>query len=169
MVLSTSVPLLALLAVLSSSATSSTSASPTQPQEAGGSSSKQAYRYALGKRARTFADASGMFDVSAFQQEKDMVVHKYAHANARYRRNLEQGKVHVRSRRAERSEPLPVYDVSKREYVGSSRLLKRQNSSSGSTGSVELIDCVFQHFLLLPLIREVRVAWLVAEGCTRVQ
>lgn len=135
---------LALLAVLSTSTTSS-SASPMQPPESS-STSKQAHRYTLSRRSRTFADEHGMFDVSAFQQEKEMVAHKYAHSNARYRRNLEQGRVRLRSRRRdERSTPSPVYDVAKRQYVDEHHHhhhSKRQSSSSGgSTGSVELIDC----------------------------
>lgn len=70
-----------------------------------------------------------------------MVAHKYAHSNARYRRNLVQGKVRMRSRRDERSSPAEVYDVARRQYVHQDHHTKRQSSSSGTTGSVELTDC----------------------------
>lgn len=155
---SLSLPLaLSLLGALASSSTSS--ASPTTQHQEAGSSSKQAYRYALAKRSRSFQDANGLFDVSAFQKEKEMVAQKYAHSNARYRRNLEQGKVKVRSRRSHtiQEEEQPVYDMATRQYIhtGSrSRQSKRQSSSSssGTTGSVELTDCkcVFHHVSFAP-------------------
>ena len=129
-------------------------------QEAGTSSNsnKQAFKFALNKRSRSFQDANGMFDVSAFEKEKEMVAQKYAHSNARYRRNLEEGKVKVRSRQKRNTEEEPVYDMAKREYIytSSSRNHHQQHSkrqSSGTTGSVELIDCECTH---LPLIREVK-------------
>lgn len=145
---SLSLPLaLSLLGALASSSTSSASPTTQQQQEAGSSNSKQAYRYALAKRSRSFQDANGLFDVSAFQKEKEMVAQKYAHSNARYRRNLELGKVKVRSRRRlnDEEERQPVYDMATRQYIHTdprSRHSRRQSSSSsGTTGSVELTDC----------------------------
>lgn len=131
---------LAILAVLASAAPS-TSASPMHEERQGASTSKQAHRFNLAKRSRSFADANGMFDVAAFQQEKEMVAHKYAHSNARYRRNLDQGMVNPPSRR--RSEPAPVYDVAKREYMHHSHSKRQSSSSGGTTGAVELTDCEF--------------------------
>lgn len=144
MVLAASLPLA--LLVLSSTASASPLQADQQQQQPEASTStstnKQAFRYALAKRSRTFADANGMFDVSAFQKEKEMVAQKYAHSNAKYRRNLELGKVKLRRRSAQQLEP--VYDYARRDYIGeasSSSSPHIHSKRQSSSGAVELTDC----------------------------
>lgn len=92
-----------------------------------------------------------------------MVAQKYAHSNARYRRNLQAGLVRSSSnsnnsnsnksrmrRSTAQQQPQSeqiLYDIARRQYVGAdgqsiiphhNTLSKRQ---SGTSGSVELTDC----------------------------
>lgn len=93
--------------------------------------------FGVAKRSRTFTDANGMFDSTAFQQDKEALARKYGHANAVYNRKRSEGKLTKR-------EPIPAEQL--HDVARSSRkrapLERRQNSTSsgGSKGAVELTD-----------------------------
>lgn len=87
------------------------------------------HEYSIARRSRTFADEHGVFDPKLFKEDYDHVAAKYRHANERYKRNLAEGKVQHRKRD---TVVHPVHDLA---------ALDKRQSSGGSSGSVELIDC----------------------------
>jgi len=98
-------------------------ASPAPPP----SGRNSVHTFQLAKRGRTFADENGIFNPTLFAEDADLIASKYRHGNARYKRNLEQGKVQQRKRS---SVVQPVHDIA----------VQKRQSSGGSKGSVELID-----------------------------
>ena len=111
------------LAVLALASVAAASPAPL----AQSSNGNTVHTYQLGKRGRSFADENGIFNPKLFAEDADHVASKYRHGNARYKRNLAQGKVQPRKRS---SVVHPVHDVA---------MQKRQSGTS--KGSVELIDC----------------------------
>lgn len=92
-----------------------------------------AYTFSLARRGRSFADENGIFSPKLFQEDKEHVANKYRHGNARYKRNLAEGRIAEQQQerqrqRRKRSEGGQLHDVNKRQ------------SSGGNSGSVELID-----------------------------
>ena len=118
------------LALVALALSSSASTSAGAPGPAG------VHTYQLARRGRSFADHAGVFDPTALAADRDRVASKYAHSNARYKRNLHQGRLPPKQprRRSSLNTPAP-YDVSQ-------HLSRRQSSSAGS-GSVPLTDCQF--------------------------
>ena len=115
------------LTLASTSARPAAAAAPSQAEEAG------FHTYNLARRGRMFTDGNGMFDTSAFKAEKEHVANKYAHSNARYKRNLEEGRSRaIRTKKRSRRSRIEPFDIAKQS------LARRQNS--GGSGSVELID-----------------------------
>jgi len=122
---STSTSALAALALLAAASATAAAASPAGPVQ----------RYQISKRGRSFADEHGVFVPALFQEDKEHVANKYRHGNARYKRNLREGKIapQKKQKRAGAGAALaPVHDVNEQ------RLARRQNG--GNQGSVELID-----------------------------
>ncbi|CAD6586459.1 MAG: hypothetical protein CYPHOPRED_003543 [Cyphobasidiales sp. Tagirdzhanova-0007] len=115
------------LALVALALSSSASTSAGAPGPAG------VHTYQLARRGRSFADHAGVFDPTALAADRDRVASKYAHSNARYKRNLHQGRLPPKQprRRSSLNTPAP-YDVSQ-------HLSRRQSSSAGS-GSVPLTD-----------------------------
>ena len=112
-------------------------------------------RYQISKRGRSFADEHGVFVPALFQEDKEHVANKYRHGNARYKRNLREGKIapQKKHKRAGAGAALaPVHDVNEQ------RLARRQNG--GNQGSVELIDCACTIFRSRPMLRSVEMPLL---------
>lgn len=117
---------LAAVLALASVAVASPAASASLPPQRDG-----VHTFSLGKRGRTFADENGVFNPKLFAEDYDHVSAKYRHGNARYKRNLAEGKIRKRAVPSSSGGELhPVHDIAKRQ----------SSSGGGSSGSVELID-----------------------------